>query len=171
MTFYVPFGCTRHYGHQTMVKHHHSQRTSSFWVSVWRTRLFGQQPRMHGFQLCLDPVLVELPSFTVGISQVSRLQIWRWSCSCVAHWCPMVTFRIAGVAFFKETSAKEMVLCQMAHVVGPGLGPWDATRVLAWGLLNKVKLPKGHSKAKGKSLKLQCTCSQRVCMCSVCSRV
>ena len=74
MTFSViPFGCPRHYGHQTMGKHHHSQgspRTSSFWVPVWRRQLFGQEPHMHGFRVCLVRVLVELPSFTGGTFQL-----------------------------------------------------------------------------------------------------
>ena len=86
MTFYVPFGCPRHYGHQTMVKHHHSQGTSSFWVPVWRRQLFGQEPldHMHDFRVCLFHVLV--PSFTSGAFELLRTQFCRWNLLGVAHW-------------------------------------------------------------------------------------
>ena len=166
MTFCVPFGCAQHYGHRIMVNHHHSQGTSWFWVPVWRRQLFGQESHMHGFRVCRVRVPVELPTFTGGTFFVEDPNLaleffWRGTF--------VVTFGSASVALLKETTPKEMVGCQMGHTIG--LGPWATTMVLARRWLNKVKLPKGDSKAKGKSLKLQCTCSQRVCMCFVCNRM
>ena len=47
--------------------------------------LFGQEPHMHGFGLCLVRVPEELPSFTGGTIQLSRTQIWHWNFLGVAH--------------------------------------------------------------------------------------